>query len=557
MLAKIQDNLQKAIRTALLKAYPQFQETPIEVEIPADTSHGDYSTNIALKSAKILRKSPKDIAQDFKETLQEEISQGDLSGVVQSIEVKNPGFINFFLFPQAYFDIVSQIIEQGQGYGRNVVSQKEKVQIEFVSANPTGPLSIAHARQAAVGDALANIMNFCGYEALREYYINDGGNQIKKLGESLKVRALESLGHPAELPEGGYEGQYVLDMAKEFMAKHNLDSVDAVEGCKSSQWEAFGVTYLLDVIKKDLEDFHVNFDIWTKESDVANSTTIQEVLDQLEGDGYLYEHEGALWFKSTQFGDDKDRVVRKSDNSFTYLTPDIVYHKNKYERGFDRVINIWGPDHHGYIPRINAAVQALGKDPEALNVLIVQLATIYRDGKAVSMSTRKGQFISLREVLDEVGVDAARYFFLMRQIKQHLDFDLEVAKKETPENPVYYIQYAHARIHSIYTKAQEAGIVTKNKDFSRFCEKEELELIKALGAFQQKLEICCKLLDPSTLVTYLHELAISFHRFYDKCKVISSEEKDLSAERLALASATQVVIANGLKLLGISTPEKM
>ena len=417
-------------------------------------------------------------------------------------------------------------------------------------------MSVAHARQAAVGDALANILGFIGFKASREYYVNDGGNQINLLGESIKCRAVELLGGQAELPENGYQGEYVKDMAEEFIAGAKIKDLAGINKQDPVSFKNHGVDRLLGVIRKDLEDFNVHFDCWTHETKVATKDAISAILDLLREKGFLYEKDSALWFRSTDFGDDKDRVVRKSDGSYTYLLPDIVYHKNKYDRGFETIINLWGPDHHGYVPRIKAAAQALGKDPDSLKVLIVQLATIYRDGKPVSMSTRRGEFISLREVIDEVGVDAARFFFLMRHINAHLDFDLELAKKETPENPVYYIQYAHARIHSINKKAQEAGLKQRENNLSLLSAPEELDLIKKLGSFPDMLFVCYHELDPYALMQYLHELAMAFHKFYDQHRVIG-DDKDLSAERLALANATKIVLANGLRLLGLSTPERM
>jgi len=529
----------------------------VELDIPAEKIHGEFSCNIALKSAKLLQKSPIVIAEQFSAIVEAALpANAELKDKIAKIEVKKPGFINFFLTPKALHEIIADIFREGNNYGRSTHGQGKKVQVEFVSANPTGPLSVAHARQAAVGDALANILGFIGFKASREYYVNDGGNQINLLGESIKCRAVELLGGQAELPENGYQGEYVKDMAEEFIAGAKIKDLAGINKQDPVSFKNHGVDRLLGVIRKDLEDFNVHFDCWTHETKVATKDAISAILDLLREKGFLYEKDSALWFRSTDFGDDKDRVVRKSDGSYTYLLPDIVYHKNKYDRGFETIINLWGPDHHGYVPRIKAAAQALGKDPDSLKVLIVQLATIYRDGKPVSMSTRRGEFISLREVIDEVGVDAARFFFLMRHINAHLDFDLELAKKETPENPVYYIQYAHARIHSINKKAQEAGLKQRENSFCLLNAPEELDLIKKLGSFPDMLFVCYHELDPYALMQYLHELAMAFHKFYDQHRVIG-EDTNLSSERLALANATRIVLANGLRLLGLSTPERM
>ncbi|HQP10235.1 MAG TPA: arginine--tRNA ligase [Candidatus Omnitrophota bacterium] len=559
MLSDFKSQLHLCLEKSLKEAFPNLADTlpALEIEAPADHQHGEFATNIALKSSKILRKSPMDIAGEFLPVFQKVIEGKNLKGKIEKVEVKKPGFINFYLAPKLVYTILEQILREEKNYGRMDFGAREKIQIEFVSANPTGPLSVAHARQAAVGDALANILNHIGFDAAREYYINDGGNQINILGTSIKCRAAEILGGTIEFPENGYQGAYIKDMAKIFLDQQGLKDLPALEKTDPAKFTRFGVDYLLDVIRKDLSDFGVHFQAWSHESEIATKKNIEKVLAELEKKNFLYEKDGAIWFRSTDFGDDKDRVVKKSDGSYTYLAPDIVYHKNKFERGFARLINIWGPDHHGYIPRLTAAVEALGQSREALKVLIVQLATIYRDGQPVSMSTRRGQFISLREVIDEVGVDAARFFFLMRHINVHLDFDLELAKKETSENPVFYIQYAHARIHSIYVKAAETKIKRKKKDFQLLKEPEEMDLIKQLGSFSDILMICYHESDPYALMNYLMELATSFHKFYDCCRVIDPQNPELSCERLALANAAQIVLANGLSLLGLSTPEKM
>jgi arginyl-tRNA synthetase len=553
--AKLQDQLERSLK----EAFPEHKKTfpTVELEIPADKQHGEFSTNIALKSSKLFKKSPMELAGEFFPILKNAVATNGIKAKIASIEIKKPGFINFYLTPQALFDILDQIFLEERNFGRIKVGNRKRVQIEFVSANPTGPLSVAHARQAAVGDALANILNFLGFDCAKEYYINDGGNQINKLGESIKCRAVELLGGAAQFPEDGYRGEYVKDMAKVFLEEHEITTIAGLEFLKPNRFSEFGVRHLLKVIRKDLDDFNVHFDEWSFESKIATKANIEGVLDYLGEKGFLYEKDGALWFKSTDFGDDKDRVVEKSDGTYTYLTPDIVYHKNKYERKFEKVINIWGPDHHGYIPRLKAAIEALGQDREALEVLIVQLATISRNGQPVSMSTRRGEFISLREVIDEVGVDAARFFFLMRHIDGHLDFDLELAKRETSENPVYYIQYAHARVHSINDKARVAKIHMKKSGFRLLKEKEELDLIKELGSFSDILMLCFHELDPYALASYLQEVATAFHKFYDCQRVLDPVHSELSSERLALTNASGIVLANGLRLLGLSTPKKM
>lgn len=555
---QLQSHLEQSLKDSLP---PQVALPPLELDTPAEKIHGEFSCNIALKSTKILKKPPLDIAREFCAIFQKAVQTTPLKGKIDKIEVKKPGFINFFLSRHALCDVLVQIFQEKERYGKSDFGRRKKIQIEFVSANPTGPLSVAHARQAAVGDALAHILDFLGFDVTREYYVNDEGNQINFLGASVGLRAQEILTKRSvvedQFTDNHYRGEYIKDIAQRFLADKKIKDAEALEDkAKLAEMAQYAVDYLMGVIKKELADFGVHFDVWSYQSRIATKDHIEDVLAYLGGKGFLYEKDGALWFKSTDFEDDKDRVVEKSDGTYTYLTPDIVYHKNKFERGFAKVINIWGPDHHGYIPRLKAAVEALGKERKALEVLIVQLATIFRDGQPVSMSTRRGQYISLREVMDEVGVDAARFFFLMRHINAHLDFDLELAKKETPENPVYYIQYAHARIHSINKKAGQEHIKMKTSGFCLLKEKEELDLLKKLGNFPDVVMVCYNELDPYALVNYLQELATVFHRFYD-CHRVLGEDKALSAERLALVNATRMVLANGLRLLGVSTPERM
>ncbi len=557
-MGEIRKQLQSFLEEALNKAFPSEQSfPPLELDIPADKNHGEFSCNIALKLAKNFRKSPLQLAEEFLPVFQKYLNASPFKNKLAKIEVKKPGFINFFLSEHCLCETLDEILKQESRFGELSLGKGKKVQIEFVSANPTGPLSVAHARQAAVGDALANILKTLGFEVKKEFYVNDEGNQINILGNSIRLRACESLGETLEFPEDNYQGEYIKDMARVFMEKNKLTTPGQVKNVDSKKWAEFGAAYLLDVIKKELDDFGVHFDTWAYQSKIATPKNIEAVLDDLSKKGFLYEKDGALWFKSTEFGDDKDRVVKKSDGSYTYLTPDMVYHKNKFERGFEMLINLWGPDHHGYIPRIKAFVRALGKNEGNLNVLIVQLATITREGKPVSMSTRRGQYISLREVMDEVGVDCARFFFLMRHINMHLEFDLDLAKKQSSENPVYYIQYAHARVHSMNKKAFESGIVFKKSEFILLKNPEELDLIKMLGSLPQVLEFCYEQLDPYPLVSYLQELATTFHKFYDCHLVIDPQNKALSAERLALANATGIVLSNGLRLLGVNAPESM
>lgn len=558
MLIEFQKQLKTIIHSALEKNFFHEAKMPdIDLEVPASKDHGDFATNIAMRSARVLRRPPLQIANDFCPVIEEALRESELDGFVEVVTAVAPGFINIHLSNRAVYEVLYDVFAHGDQYGRSQLGEGKKIQMEFVSANPTGPLTIAHARQAAVGDVLVNILNFCGFAAKREYYVNDGGNQIVILSKSILLRAREILGETIEFPEECYQGAYIKDMARIFLEGHSIRDLSGLENVHEETAQNFGVTYLLNVIQQELEDFGVHFDIWSYESKVANAAATQDILNKLDGKGFLYEKDGALWFRSTDFGDDKDRVVRKSDGKFTYLTPDIAYHNNKYQRGFDKVYNIWGPDHHGYIPRIKAAVQALGHNAGDLEVLIVQLASIYRDGQPVSMSTRKGEFVSLREVLNEVGRDAARFFFLMRSISAHLDFDLDLAKKQTSENPVYYIQYAHARIFQIIEKAKEGGLFERTNGLSLLVQVEEKDLIKKIGTFQEVVEQCAQQVEPFPLLNYLQELATCFHRFYDRHRVVDLANTELSEERLALIDAARIVLANGLKLLGVSTPQKM
>ncbi|MBI3999571.1 MAG: arginine--tRNA ligase [Candidatus Omnitrophica bacterium] len=429
-----------------------------------------------------------------------------------------------------------------------------KVLIEFVSANPTGPLTIAHGRQAAIGDALARILKAVGYSVHKEFYLNDSGRQIRLLGQSLLVRYQELFGRKATLPEEGYQGEYVIGIAKLLKAEKG-DQLLGLEEAKALEiTTAYAVDSILSGIKKDLEAARVIFDEYFSESVLYQQKRIDQILEVLKKKGFSYEAEGALWFRSTQFGDDKDRVLKKKTGEYTYLAPDIAYHRFKFERGFQKLINLWGPDHHGYIPRLKAACEALGYSAKQVNILIVQLATLYRGGVPIRMSTRAGEFITLRELMDEVGVDATRFFFLMRKVESHLDFDLELAKQKSDENPVYYLQYAHARISSILAYAQSS--VDQNVDLSLIREDESLDLVKKMSEYPDELKQAAEHLEPYRIVDYLRELAALFHKFYAHHRVVS-ENEPLTKARLLLTDCVRIVLRNGLEILGVSAPKKM
>ena len=568
----LKGSVERYLKTAPLRSSPSaVSQTPksrqafleeilesIVLEIPKEKEFGDFSCTIALKLSRLLEQNPKSIAQSIVEDLQSAMAKRCRVHPIKRLEVKGPGFINFFLNDDVGLDLLKSVHLKGDKFGYSQGGKRERLLFEFVSANPTGPLSVAHARQAAVGDTLANILSAVGYRVTKEYYLNDEGNQINILGRSIFLRYRELEGEKIEFPEDHYQGQYIADLAKElFDDKKTRDHILRLqEAPKDDFFIAFGVRKILNIIKKELEDFGVHFDVWYSQKALDASGKIEKILSRLKKRGLVYEAEGASWFKSTQFGDDKDRVVRKSDGSYTYLAPDIAYHEDKFRRGFRRLINIWGPDHHGYIPRLKAAVQALGKDASSLEVIIVQLATLFRQGEPVPMSTRKGQYVTLREVLTEVGLDASRFFFLMRKTNSHLDFDLELAKKQTSENPVYYIQYAHARIAGILGEAENRKLRPKALKLSLLKETEERDVMRTILEFPYCLEVCSRQLDPYGLTAYLSELAAVFHRFYDKHKVLSCDE-DLTKARLFLVQAVKIVLANGLRMMGVNAPERM
>ncbi|MFC1592482.1 arginine--tRNA ligase [Candidatus Omnitrophota bacterium] len=539
------------IRGYLKSANLDNQTLPeVYLEFSSQKEYGDLSLNLALKLSKILNKPPREIADSIAAYAKEKIKGTLLEGYIASVQVAGPGFVNFSLDKKYFQYILKEIIRSGDNFGRNQSGRGKKLLIEFVSANPTGPLSVAHARQAAVGDALSKILKFSGFSVKREYYLNDEGNQINLLGKSIEARFKELKGQPSIIPEGGYEGEYICQIAREILNKK--------QGAGSKGQEFFseyGVKYILRVIRQELKDFGVEFDSWYSQRKLTNSGRIKKVLALFRKRGFLYEKDKATWFKSSALGDDKDRVLIKSDGSYTYITPDIAYHQVKYQRGFNVLINLWGPDHHGYIARIKAAIQALGNPADSLSIIIVQLATIFKGREPLPMSTRKGRYITLRAVLDEVGPDASRFFFLMRRTSAHLDFDLELAKKQSPENPVYYVQYAHARICSIMRSAgckpsvNIAGLSLLNQP-------EEIRLIKMLWKFPRALEMCYKNIDPYFVTVYLQEVAEALHSFYDRHRVLGDDKK-LTQARLALISAVRIVLHQGLKLLGISAPESM
>jgi arginyl-tRNA synthetase len=526
------------------------------LQLTREAGHGDLSSNIAMRLASLLKRPPIEIGRGIIGMFGDYSHGTILESCIHDVEIKG-GFINFRLADKFYYDLLGEITAKGSDYGRSSEGSGKKVNIEFVSANPTGPLTIAHGRQAAIGDALARILEYNGYAVTREYYLNDTGNQINMLGRSLQARYRNLSGDNIPMPEDGYMGEYVADMAKEIRSGTDRGDVKNEE-LSDDFFREYAVTAIMKMIERDLADFRVAFDVWTEQSAIEKRNEVETTLDELEKAGYIYSSDGARWFRSTDLGDDKDRVVVKSDGSFTYLAPDMAYHRDKYRRGFSRIIDLLGPDHHGYIKRMKAAVQAMGHDKESLDILIVQLVTLMKSGESVSMSTRRGEFVSLRELLDDIGPDVTRFFFLSRRLDSHLDLDIDLAKKESADNPVFYIQYAHARIRSIQKFSGKAShnAAFSPADLELMKDEGERQLMRKLSEFPFVIRSSAESLEPNRLLTYLNELARAFHSFYTTCRVVS-EDLPLTNARLFLVESTRIVLANGLGVLNISLPERM
>lgn len=550
IVKKVERNLKKSIKDALVTTLNQedikLEQIPnIKVEVPREKEHGDYATNIAMVMAKHFKRAPRQIA--------ELISENINSNLIKEVSVAGPGFINFELENQWLYETIDLIDEYEDEYGEVDLGDDKKVLIEFVSANPTGPLHVGHSRGAVVGDMTANIMETAGYEVDREYYFNDAGNQINILAESTLIRYKQLFDIEVELPENSYHGEYLVNIAKELKDKWGKDLLDKEKEEQIKICKDFAFEKLKTKIEKDLKYFGIKFDNWFYESTLHDGE-IENVIEILKDKDYIYEENGALWFKSTEFGDDKDRVIVKSDDSLTYLAADIAYHLDKIERGYDKLINVWGADHHGYIDRVKASIQALGYPEDLLEIIIVQIVTLIRGGEKVTMSKRAGEFVTMRDVIDEVGRDAARYFYIMRSSDSHFDFNLELAKEESSNNPVYYIQYAHARIHSILENAGDLDI--KDADLDLLDKEEEIELIKWMAHYPEVIKDSAQNRQPHILANYAYDLANAFHVFYNKCQVIT-EDEELSKARLKLVVSLQQVLQNLFSVLGINAPEHM
>ncbi|HTE15276.1 MAG TPA: arginine--tRNA ligase [Burkholderiales bacterium] len=562
------------LTSALKTVAPDAAGTTIALERPKQTQHGDFSCNVAMQLAKTLRAKPRDIAQKLLAALPP-------SPLIEKTEIAGAGFINLFLARSYKKLVLNQILTLGAEFGKSSGGAKQKIQIEFVSANPTGPLHVGHGRGAAYGACVANVLSATGHEVTREFYINDAGRQMDILAASVWLRFLEARGIAVAFPADGYRGDYVRDIARALDAAHGAqlqrefptiapaegDDADAaldalIARAKTTLGESwwllhkFALDAMLADQRDDLTQFGVSYDRWFSERSLYDSGEVARAVESLQRNGHLYEKDGALWFRSTTFGDEKDRVVRRENGQYTYFASDIAYHLNKIERGYDQLIDVWGADHHGYIARVKGALKALGADPNKLIVPLVQFAVLYRGGEKVAMGKRSGDFVTLRELREEVGEDATRFFYVLRKSDQHLDFDLDLAKSRTNENPVYYIQYAHARVCSVYAQWGGDAATLTNADPAPLASETELELLQKLAEYPEIVGIAARELSPHLIAFYLKDLAAQFHSYYNNVRFLADDTAERDA-RLALAGAVRQVLANGLALLGVSAPEKM
>jgi len=566
-------------------ALPADLSVKIQLERTRDRKHGDFASNLAMMLCKAARSKPRELADKLVAAL-------PASDIVTRVEIAGPGFINFFLAPSAYHAMLQQILADGEKFGRSDIGAGKSVQVEFVSANPTGPLHVGHGRGAAYGATVADLLEAVGHKVHREYYVNDAGRQMNILTASVYLRYLDLCGETLTFPSNGYKGDYVWDIGASLHRKHgdalrhSSDEVfrdvtadepqggdkeahvdDLIERIRTLLGEThyrevfdLGLDAILENIRRDLEEFGVHYDEWFSERSLTEGGAVERALERLKASGHVYEKNGALWFRSTDFGDEKDRVIVRDNGQTTYFASDIAYHMNKLERGYDRVIDIWGADHHGYVPRVKAALTALGDDADKLDVLLVQFAILYRGGERMQMSTRSGEFVTLRELRHEVGNDAARFFYVLRKCEQHMDFDLDLAKSQSNENPIYYIQYAHARVASVFRQLEDKGFSWNPengaKHLERLSESHEDELIVTLSRYPEIVEAAALNHEPHQLAHYLRELANAFHTYYNAHQFLV-DDTDLRDARLNLIQATRQVIANGLGLLGVSAPDSM
>lgn len=546
-MQSIEIELKKAIQKAIQKSFDlEVSLEQIAIEIPKNKDHGDFSSNVAMQLTRTLKQNPRNIATQITEALDKE------SCSVSSMEIAGPGFINFTLDTNRYSKVIEEILEKKENYGQKP-SNGIKVNLEYVSANPTGSLHLGHARGAAWGDSCARIMKKAGYDVTREYYVNDAGNQITNLALSLNARYRQAHGIDTEIGADGYLGDDVKEkgyaLAKEYPNQYLEPTPENLNFFRKE-----GITFELDKIKEDLKEYRVEFDVWSSEQAIRDAGKVEEALQLLDEKGYTYRKDGALWFTTTKFGDDKDRVLQKTDGSYTYLVPDIAYHNDKFKRGFDVLVDFFGADHHGYIPRLKGSMTALGNDASKLHVDIIQMVRLVSNGEEVKMSKRLGNATTISELVESVGVDAARYFFVQRALDSHLDFDVELAKKQSNDNPVYYAQYAHARMCSIQKQAQDISLANH---FDRLNHEKEIELLKTLQEFNKVITESARTRQVHKVCHYIQNLASKFHSFYNACKVLDPQDIELTSQRLALVKATQIVLANALECIGVQAVESM
>lgn len=538
--------IEKSIQQAnIVESIPE-----IKIEIPKDTKNGDYATNIAMVLTKLAKRNPREIAQLIVDHLDTEAAH------VKKIDIAGPGFINFYLDSSYLNAVIDQALELDTQFGRVAESKNKKILVEYVSANPTGDLHIGHARNAAVGDTLCNILDAAGYDVTREYYINDAGNQITNLAKSIEARYLQHLGQKAEMPADGYHGQDIKNIGAD-LAKKQPNLMDLSDDERLKTFRQLGVDYEMAKLKQDLADFNIHFDNWFSETSLYEKGEIKAVLERMKENGYTYEQDGATWLRTTDFKDDKDRVLIKKDGTYTYFLPDIAYHYDKFHRGNDNLINLFGADHHGYINRLRASLETFGVDSDRLEIQIMQMVRLMQDGEEVKMSKRTGNAITLREIMDEVGIDAARYFLTMRSADTHFDFDMALAKEQSQDNPVYYAQYAHARICSILRQAEAQGYqVEKGADYQTITNDKAIELLKKVAEFEPMIEGAAEARAPHRVTNYIQDLAAHFHKFYNAEKVLTEDQAKTKAH-LALIDAVRITLRNALQLVGVTAPEQM
>ena len=551
IIDQVKQTLIEEIEASIKKAGLAEDIPEIKIEIPKDTKNGDYSSNIAMVLTKIAKRNPREIAQAIVDNLDTSKAH------VKEIDIAGPGFINFYLDNQYLTQIIPEAINKGDQFGYADQSKNTNILLEYVSANPTGDLHIGHARNAAVGDSLANILIAAGYNVTREYYINDAGNQITNLARSIETRYFEALGDTShEMPEDGYNGKDIIEIGKDLANKHP-EIKDYSDEERLKTFRQLGVDYEMDKLKRDLADFNVHFDNWFSETSLYENGAIDNTLAKMKELGYTYEADGATWLRTSDFKDDKDRVLIKKDGNYTYFTPDTAYHYNKINRGDDILIDLMGADHHGYINRLKASLETFGVDSDRLEIQIMQMVRLMQNGEEVKMSKRTGNAITLREIMDEVGIDAARYFLTMRSPDSHFDFDLELAKEQSQDNPIYYAQYAHARICSILRQAKEQGVdITTNANFDTITNEKAIDLLKKVAEFETTIESAAEHRAPHRLTNYIQDLAAAFHKFYNVEKVLTDDIEKTKA-LVAMIEAVRITLHNALTLVGVTAPESM